>query len=135
MERKEKGMKKIAISLLFICVYFFGVSSGDRVFAGQYHIKSMDFDGDCVKVVYGTTEDDSQDRGHLEVLTYTWGSRSEKWNKVHNTTHGVGGLRSGKEYYKEFCGIRLHRGRVKVIVKIYHNRKLEDRAGETFDMD
>ncbi|NIM97428.1 MAG: hypothetical protein GTO24_04895 [candidate division Zixibacteria bacterium] len=128
-------MKKIAISLLFIYVCFFSMSLGDRVFAGQYHIKSMDFDGDCVKVVYGTTENDSRDRGHLEVLTYTWGSKSEKWNKVNRTARGVGGLRSGKKYYKEFCGIGLHRGRVKVIVKIYHNRRLEDRAGQVFDMD
>ncbi|NIQ36979.1 MAG: hypothetical protein GTN81_00085 [Proteobacteria bacterium] len=128
-------MKKIAISLVFVCLYFFGMSLGDKVYAGQYHIKSMDFDGDCVKIVYGTTEDDSRDGGHLEVLTYTWSSKLEKWHKVHDTAHGVGGLRSGKKYYKEFCDIGLHRGRVKVIVKIYHNRRLEDRAGEVFDMD
>lgn len=125
-------MKKMMIFFVFMMLSISILSFQNKAIAGDYYIERVDFDGDCVKVVYGSTEDDSRDRGHIEVLTYTQ-SRSGGWKKVHNFSDGIGGV-SGGGHYKEFCGIRLYRGKVKVIVKIYHNRKREDTFSEIYNM-
>jgi len=111
-------MKKI-ISALMLGFLAFSVP----VFAGDFFIESVTYDGRCVKVVYGSTEDDSRDTGTIRVRLYLIPSG----NDVFRTSKSFQGLRGGG-HYMEFCGQRADPDRAAVNVQILHNGKLEDQA-------
>jgi len=119
--REDEKMKK----LIFILFVSFALSlSVKGALAGDYFIDEVRCDKGCVKVVYGSTEDDSTDNG-LITVTIKRQKRNGEWFIHKKVTANIGGV-SGGNHYKEFCGLQCNRGHGKISVKIYHNRQQED---------
>ena len=114
-------MKKL-LRLVLVFVWTLGFWQGS-LFAGDFYIERVDYDGECLKVVYGSTEDDSHDKGKIRVRVFIPATKKDVFRSERSFT----GL-SGGGHYVEFCGPRARPQHCAAYVQIFHNRKLEDQA-------
>jgi hypothetical protein len=110
-------MRKTIISFIIILlvITIWSIPS----YAGNGRIQSVNYDGNCVRVTYNSTEDDSRDKWNLRVSVRT--SRGKQWG----TNRGWRGL-TQRTKYKEICGRSLRAEYCVVSVQLFHNGRLDD---------
>lgn len=112
-------MKRLLLALILGFGFLFITSEAN---AGEIYIEDVRISGSCVKVEFGSTEDDTGD--HVEIKVWVAVSKTGKklW-KASRVFRNVDG--PGK--YVEFCGdFSIRPSLTYVAVTAWHNGKRED---------